>query len=100
MTRQRVRAMAQADTFEQFVRAAVGLGGLHPMHPAQRTGDVFSRAQMTEQVELLEHHAYADACALIGNIARAHRAAVFAIAEPAPAHVNLPRVPLLEMVDT
>ena len=65
MPRQRVGAMAEADAFEQLAGAAIGVEPRHAMDPAQRAGDVLLRRQMTEQIELLEHHADADAGALV-----------------------------------
>ena len=69
------------------------------MHPAQRTRDVLLRGQMAEQVELLEHHADADAGALIGDIARRQQPAVVAKAETASADAHRAGIPVLEMID-
>ena len=83
MPRQRVGAVAQSDPIEQVARAAVGVHAGHPMHPAQRSRDVFLCGQMAEQVELLEHHADADTGTLGGDIPRRQRPAVVAKAETA-----------------
>ncbi len=99
MPRQGVGALAEADAFEQFARAAVGIGARHAVHPAQRPGDVLQRGQMAEQVELLEHHADADAGALVGERARRQRLAVLAKAHAAAADLDDAGVPAFEMVD-
>ena len=60
------------------------------MHPAQRARDVLQRGQMAEQVELLEHHADADAGALLGDGARRQRLAVVAKPDAAAADLDVP----------
>ena len=57
----RIGAMAEADAFEQFARRAGRHRPRNAVDPAQRAGDVLLRGQMAEQIELLEHHADADA---------------------------------------
>src|SRR5580698_1915577 len=93
-------AMTQAHAFEQFICPLVGLAGRHAMYPAQRPRDVLARAQMAEQVELLEHHADPHARALVRHVVRAHRLAVDTNAQAPPAYANLACIPLLQMVDT
>jgi hypothetical protein len=54
---------------------------------------------MAEQVELLEHHADPDTCALLRESADRKLPAIGAIAEAAATDENLAAVPILEMVD-
>ncbi len=54
---------------------------------------------MTEQVELLEHHADADDGAFFGQRARRQRLAVLVKAHAATADLDGAGVPTLEMVD-
>ncbi len=99
MPRQGVGALAEPDAVEQLAGAAIGIDPGHAMHPAQRARDVLQRGQMTEQVELLEHHADADAGAFFGDGARRQRLAVVAKTEAAAADLDDAGIPAFEMVD-
>src|SRR5260370_32721000 len=92
--------MAQADALEQLMRPLVGVGGRHAVHPLKRTGDVFSRAQVREQVELLEHHADARARAFICEFARAQTPAIVTKTEAFAGNPDLAAVPLFKVIDT
>jgi len=70
MARQGIGAVAETDAFEQFAGTPVGIDAGHAVNPAQRPRDVFPRRQVAEQVELLKHHADANAGAFICDRAR------------------------------
>jgi hypothetical protein len=100
MPRQGIGAMAQADALEQLMRPLVGVSGRHAVHPSKRTGDIFSRVQMREQVELLEHHADARARAFIGEFTRAQASPIVAKTEAFSGNPDLAAVPLFKVIDT
>ncbi len=99
MARQGIRAMAKTDTFEQFAGAPVGIDAGHAVYPAQRPCDILPGRQMTEQVELLKHHADADAGTLIGDRVRRQRFPVVAMSETAAADTHHAGIPIFQMVD-
>ena len=67
MPGQSMRTVAQTDSIEQLAGATIGIEARHSMHPTQGACDVLLGGEMAEQVELLEHHADADAGALVGD---------------------------------
>src|SRR5216684_4096945 len=80
--------------------APIGVRPRNAVDPAQRTRDILQRRQMAEQIELLEHHADADHGALIGQVTRRKRFAVFPKTHAAAADLDGSGIPALEMVDT
>ena len=72
----------------------------HAVDPAQRAGDVLQRRQVTEEIELLEHHADANGGAFVGHVTWRKRLAVLPKADAAAVDLDGPGVPALEMIDT
>ena len=100
MPRQRIGTMTESDAFKQRTSALVRFSRCDAEHPSQWPGNVFACAQVAEQVEVLKHHADADACALVRDVVLCHWPAVDANAESPPTYANLACVPLFEMIDT